>query len=100
MRSVHLVATELCRFLEAEHIDYALLGDACTPSSAAAHRIELVITPEVLEHVPLTLHEFCQQSDSKLVTCSREGRLGWRCIVSWLNRDERPEFVSIEVFAG
>lgn len=100
MRSAHLIAVELCRFLEEERIDYALLGDACAPSISGVHRIDLVIAPEGLEQVPLTLHKFCRASDAKLVTCTREERLGWRCIVSWLNRDERPEFVTIEVFAG
>lgn len=99
MRSVHLLAIELCRFLEEEHIDYALLGDAAAPAIAGGHRIELVIALEYLEQVPRTLHKFCQQSDAKLVTCTREERLGWRCLLSWLNREERPEFVTVEVFA-
>jgi hypothetical protein len=100
MRSVHLVAVELCRFLEEERIDYALLGDACTPSFASAHRVELVIGAEFLEQMPLTLHKFCRESDAKLVACTREERRGWRSVVSWLNREGRPEFATIEVFAG
>jgi serine acetyltransferase/thymidylate kinase len=99
MRSVHLVAIELCRFLEQQRIDYALLGDACLPSSSGSHRIELVVSPTVLEYLPLTLHRFCEQSEFKLVTCDREERQGWRCLLSWLNREERPEFVTIEVFS-
>lgn len=100
MRSVHLVAIELCRFLEEERVDYALLGDACTPSVPGAHRVELVIADDFLEQVPLTLHKFCRAHELKLVTCAREERLAWRCVVSWLNRDERPEFVAIEVFTA
>lgn len=100
MRSAHLLAVELCRYLESERIDYALLGDACTPSSASAQRIELVVSPEFLDQVPMALHKLCRATNTKLVTCVREARLEWRCLVSWLNREERPEFVAIEVFAG
>ena len=100
MRSAHLLAVELCRYLEHERIDYALLGDACTLSSASAQRIELVVGSEFLDHVPMALHKFCRATNTKLVTCIREARLGWRCLVSWSNREERPEFVAIEVFAG
>lgn len=100
MRSVHLVAIELCRFLEEERVDYALLGDACIPSVAGAQRVDVVVEPEFLDHVPLTLHKFCRQNDVKLVACARASRFSWRCIVSWLNRDQRPELVTIELFSS
>lgn len=99
MRSVHLVAIELCRFLEEEHIDYALLGDACAPVVGGARGIEIVVAPEVLREMPLVLHRFCERSDAKLVTCLRERRRSWRCLLSWLDRDEHPEFVALEVFS-
>jgi thymidylate kinase len=101
MRSVHLVATELCRFFEEERIDYALLGDACSPArTGGAQRIEIVIGQEYLEQVPLVLHKFCRRNEAKLVTCVREERLGWRSLIGLLHRDQRPEFVAVEVFAS
>ncbi len=98
MRSVHLLAIELCRFLEEEHIDYVLVGDACTPTSGSAQRIELAIAPEFFPELPLILHKFCHRNDSKLVTCIREQRQTWRCLLSSLNREGRPEFVVLEIF--
>jgi thymidylate kinase len=98
MRSGHLLAIELCRFLEEEHVDYVLVGDACTPRLGSAQRIELAIAPDVLPELPLILHKFCHRNECKLVTCVREQRQTWRCLVSSVNREGRPEFVALEIF--
>lgn len=98
MRSVHLVAIELCRFLEEEQVEYALLGDACAPS-ARSHTIELVVPGPLMRRLPLLLHRFCERSDIRLVSCVRQQRRVWRCHLSWINREEHPEFVRLEVFS-
>ncbi len=98
MRSPHLLAIELCRFLEEEQVHYALMGDASVPSQLGPSRVEVVIAPSAVADVPLLLHKFCQRTEGKLVTCLRVQRQGWRCLLSWLNRDERPEFMSVEIF--
>jgi serine acetyltransferase/thymidylate kinase len=98
MRSPHLLAVELCRFLDEEHVCYSLMGDASVPSQLGPSRVELVIARQAVLDVPLLLHKFCQRSEGKLVTCVRHQRSGWRALLSWVSRDERPEFVSIELF--
>lgn len=98
MRSPHLLAVELSRFLEEEHVAYVLMGDASVPSQLGPSRLELVLAPQAIDDVPLLLHKFCGRAEGRLITCVRHQRNGWRALLSWLTRDERPEFVTVEMF--
>jgi thymidylate kinase len=99
MRSVHLVAVDICRFLDIERVEYVLLGAARTPGYGGSQRIELAIAPQALGHVPGLLHRFCQGHEAKLVECRLAAPATWHAMVSWLNRSGRPEFARLEVFS-
>jgi serine acetyltransferase/thymidylate kinase len=74
------------------------MGDASVPSQLGPSRIELVLAPQAIDEVPRLLHKFSARSEGRLVTCVRHQRNGWRALLSGLNRDERPEFVTLEMF--
>jgi serine acetyltransferase/thymidylate kinase len=98
MRSVHLLAVDICQFLDAERVEYVLLGDARTPAFSGSQRIELAIAPETLPQLPLLLHRFCQAHDARLVECYLASSQTWRAVVSWLNRTGHPDFATLEIF--
>ena len=56
----------------------------------------IVLTPESLPQLPPLLHEFCRRNGVCLVYhCHQAGDQVF--MLSWLNEQQRPEFVSLRV---
>jgi len=97
MQSLPAPATALFGFLEDERIDYCVLGGATAADSS--ERIQLVVAPLVRAEMPALLRSFGAHNDLDLID-RREAPEGVDIYrLSCTSREERPEFLTVEVRA-
>jgi serine acetyltransferase/thymidylate kinase len=93
MQSLPAPAAALFRFLDDERLDYCVLG------TVTAERISIVVASELIERVPALLRTFGSRNELDLIDHrdAPDGVDVYR--LSCTSREERPQFLSIEVRA-
>lgn len=87
------VLTALLRHLKAEQLEHVVADEAPGNDGQLA---TIVLAPEYLPQLPPLLHEFCRCNDVCLAY--HYHRAGDQVFMfSWLNEQQRPEFVSLRV---
>jgi len=93
MQSLPAPAAALFRFLDDERLDYCVLG------AVSAERIEIVVANEVIERVPALLRSFGARNELELIDRRHAHDSVDIYRLSCTSREERPEFLTIEVRA-
>jgi serine O-acetyltransferase len=91
MQSLPAPAAALFRFLDDERLEYCVLG------AVTAERIAIVVASEVLERVPALLRSFGAHNDLQLIDRREAPDSVDIYRLSCTSREERPQFLSIEV---
>lgn len=91
MQSLPAPAAALFRFLDDERLEYCVLG------AVTAERIAIVVASEVLERVPALLRSFGASNDLQLIDRREATDSVDTYRLSCTSREERPQFLSIEV---
>jgi serine acetyltransferase/thymidylate kinase len=99
------ILAALFRFLDGECAGYCVLGNIGSlldPSRERTHEehaapITIVVPDALLERtLPRLLSRFCLPRKLELVEYRRQGEYAWRCLLSWLDGEERPEFIAFD----
>lgn len=102
------ILAALFRFLDDECAAYCVLGDMGAFLGASPQRevegeqspLTLVVPESLLEEsLPRLLSKFCLPRKLELVEYRRHSEHAWRCMLSWLDGDERPAFIVLD-FCG
>lgn len=88
----HLAA--LLRHLQAEQLEHVLADDKNADKNSS--EASIVVAPETLPQIPPALHEFCRRNDMALVHHYHQAG-DQVFMLSWLNPQHRPEFISLRV---
>jgi hypothetical protein len=91
MQSLPAPAAALFRFLDDERVDYCVLG------AVTAERIAIVVASNVLERVPALLRSFGARNDLQLIDRREAPDSVDIYRLSCTSREERPQFLTIEV---
>jgi serine acetyltransferase/thymidylate kinase len=91
--------SSLLRHLEAEQIEHVVADEPppdliVAASSPAA--VTLIVAAQALPRLPAALNEFCRRNDMALAHHWHE-RGAQVFMLSWINEQQRPEFMSLQV---
>lgn len=88
----------LLRYLDEELVAYCVLGDLHDfPAAQTCDCIELIIDKQSLRSLPALLKAFCDRNHLQLIEQPERPQQVWSYLLSWVGRDDRPEFLNLLV---
>ncbi|MGH8175521.1 MAG: hypothetical protein ACREV5_04570 [Steroidobacter sp.] len=97
MQGLPAVAAGLFRYLDEEAIEYCALGDVRGYPASIVECVELVVERPVLRTLPALLKSFCDRNQLQFIQQPARPQQASCCLLSWLNRERRPEFLQLLV---
>jgi thymidylate kinase len=91
------MAARLLRVLEREGIPYCVLGDTRSSARNGSGDLDLMIAPEVLQQLSLTIRRFCRETGLELVQCWQHEVTCFFYVLAWRGDSGRHSFLMPDV---
>jgi thymidylate kinase len=91
------VAAGLFRFLDEECVEYCVLGDVREFPASVTADLELMVEAPARRLLPALLKAFCDRNQLQVIGRPERPQQIAVYVLSWNNREGRPEFLSLSV---